>query len=242
MKQVICLLLVAVTAVGALAQGPQTFLSRRDMPRSTAYLPAPPDTASQAFFNDWQRYNWGKSMRNTPRGQQAVRDASAHIDSIMQGFAPAIGFVVTRDNAPAVRELLLKASGDAYNAIADGKTTYKRRRPFVQFNEPTSVPAQEASHRFTGSYPSGHAVMGWAVALLLVELDPERQEAILDRGYQYGESRVITGYHYQSDVDAARLAASAAVARLHADATFRAALDKARKQYAALVAKRNSNP
>ena len=60
------------------------------------------------------------------------------------------------------------------------------------------------------SYPSSHAAAGWAVALVLSELNPDRAEPILKRGYEYGQSRVIAGYHYQSDVDAARLAASAA--------------------------------
>ena len=35
------------------------------------------------------------------------------------------------------------------------------------------------------------------------------------RGYMYGESRVIVGAHWQSDVDAGRLVASVAYAKLH---------------------------
>ena len=50
-----------------------------------------------------------------------------------------------------------------------------------------------------------------------------------------GESRVICGYHFQSDVDAARLVASAVVARLHADPGFQAQLEKARKEMARLI-------
>ena len=51
------------------------------------------------------------------------------------------------------------------------------------------------------------------------------------RGYMYGQSRVIAGYHWQSDVDAARLVASAAVARLHADKRFIKLMKKARREY-----------
>ena len=47
----------------------------------------------------------------------------------------------------------------------------------------------------------------------------------------YGQSRVIAGYHWQSDVDAARLVASAAVARLHTDKCFMKLMKKARREY-----------
>ena len=52
-------------------------------------------------------------------------------------------------------------------------------------------------------------------ALLLSEINPDRADTIMARGYMYGESRVIVGAHWQSDVDAGRLVASVAYAKLH---------------------------
>ena len=75
-----------------------------------------------------------------------------------------------------------------------------------------------------------HTSAGWSVALILAEIYPEAQDAILARGYEYGQSRVIAGFHYQSDVDAGRLVGSATVARLHADPEFMAALNKAKQE------------
>ena len=89
----------------------------------------------------------------------------------------------------------------------------------------------EEELRYNGSYPSGHTIEGWSAALVLMELNPERADTILARGYMYGESRVIAGYHWQSDVDAGRLAASAAIARLHADKRFQRLMRKARREY-----------
>jgi acid phosphatase (class A) len=43
---------------------------------------------------------------------------------------------------------------------------------------------------------------------------------------------VICGYHFPSDVDAGRIIAAGGVARLHADASFRRALDAARRELA----------
>ena len=65
---------------------------------------------------------------------------------------------------------------------------------------------------------------------MLTELCPERAEQILKAGYEYGQSRVIAGYHYQSDVDVARMAASACVARLHADEAFQKQMAKVKKE------------
>lgn len=51
-----------------------------------------------------------------------------------------------------------------------------------------------------------------------------------------GQSRVICGYHFQSDVDAGRIVASAVVARLHANDDFNAQLAKAKVEFAQLYA------
>ncbi|EGN0484120.1 phosphatase PAP2 family protein, partial [Escherichia coli] len=83
-----------------------------------------------------------------------------------------------------------------------------------------------------GSYPSGHTSIGWATALVLSEINPARQDTILKRGYELGDSRVICGYHWQSDVDAARIVGSAIVATLHSNPVFQAQLQKAKDEFA----------
>ncbi|WP_274609970.1 acid phosphatase [Pseudomonas sp. TH41] len=88
-----------------------------------------------------------------------------------------------------------------------------------------------------GSYPSGHSAVGWACALILSEIAPERTDALLARGFAYGQSRVICNVHWQSDVDAGRIIGAAAVARLHADPVFRSDLEIARLEFAAVRAK-----
>ena len=101
----------------------------------------------------------------------------------------------------------------------------------------TCNPEQQQELSTNGSYPSGHTAIGWATALVLAEINVDRQNEILKRGYEMGQSRVICGYHFQSDVDAARLVASAVVARLHANENFMKQLEKAKKEFAELVSK-----
>ena len=53
----------------------------------------------------------------------------------------------------------------------------------------------------------------------------------------YGESRVIVGAHWQSDVNAGYLYASVAVAKLHTSPVFMKQLEKAKKEFARLKKK-----
>ena len=66
---------------------------------------------------------------------------------------------------------------------------------------------------------------------MLAEINPARQNEILKRGYEYGESRVIVGFHFQSDVDAARVITSTLINRLHATDAFMQQLKKAKEEF-----------
>ncbi len=89
----------------------------------------------------------------------------------------------------------------------------------------------------SGSYPSGHTAIGWAWALILSEVAPEQTDAILSRGRAFGQSRVICNAHWQSDVIEGRSVGAAAVARLHSDPVFRAAIEAAKAELATVHAK-----
>ena len=123
-------------------------------------------------------------------------------------------------------------------ATRDAKDHYRRPRPYIVFGENTCNPEQQEELSSNGSYPSGHTSIGWATALVLAEINPARQDEILKRGFEMGESRVICGYHFQSDVDAGRITGAACVARLHADPKFSAQLKKAKKEFAKLSKKK----
>jgi acid phosphatase (class A) len=75
--------------------------------------------------------------------------------------------------------------------------------------EPTCTPDEEKFLITNGSYPSGHAAIGWAWALILSEIAPEQTDAILARGRAFGENRLICNVHWQSDVIAGRLMGAA---------------------------------
>jgi acid phosphatase (class A) len=111
------------------------------------------------------------------------------------------------------------------------KAFYNRKRPFDRFKEPSLYPKDDEALSKNGSYPSGHTIRGWSTVLLLSEINPERADTLLARGYMYGESRVIVGAHWQSDVDAGRLAATAAYMKLHTSDAFLEQLKKAKAEF-----------
>jgi acid phosphatase (class A) len=54
------------------------------------------------------------------------------------------------------------------------------------------------------SYPSGHAMLGYELGVVLASLIPEKAGAILARAKLYGENRILCGFHFRSDVAAGR--------------------------------------
>ncbi|MBO4536047.1 MAG: phosphatase PAP2 family protein, partial [Bacteroidales bacterium] len=86
------------------------------------------------------------------------------------------------------------------------------------------------------SYPSGHTIRAWACALLMAEINPAAAEAVYARAWASGESRVISGCHWQSDVDVTRLAASIGYSRLQTSASFRAQMALAQDEFRRLSA------
>ena len=111
------------------------------------------------------------------------------------------------------------------------KAQYGRQRPFERFDD--AMPSHEEDDlRGEGSYPSGHSLRGWGIALLLAQIAPERANEIFKRGWDYCNSRVIVGAHWQSDVDASRAAASIGFCALQGSPEFRAQMEKAQEEYA----------
>ena len=92
--------------------------------------------------------------------------------------------------------------------------------------------SDEEALRDSGSYPSGHTAIGWAWGLILAEIDPEHANALIDRGRNYGHSRLVCNVHWYSDVQQGQFMGAAAVARLHGNPEFMADLAKARIELA----------
>jgi acid phosphatase (class A) len=174
---------------------------------------------------------WGKTLRNTERGQEAIDHVVTSVPKMAVCFSKPFGMTISRETTPAIYKMLLKAIPTIRLSANLPKETYMRKRPFVRMNESTFYPQEEEELRNTGSYPSGHTIRGWSMALLLAEVNPAAQDALMKLGYEWGQSRVILGYHWQSDVNASIALASACFARLHTSPEFLDDMEKAREEY-----------
>ena len=204
----------------------------KDMPDAGIYLPPPPEMTSPQYADDFAQWQWGKTIRPTDRGQQANDESQWGIKAMVKIHSGTLGFEISKEKTPAIYKLLYNVLWTENESTHNAKRKYMRTRPFAQYNEHTwGRFDNERELRFNGSYPSGHTSLGWSTALVLAEMVPELQDTLLRTGFQYGESRVIVGAHYQSDVDAGYLCGTTAVAVMHASEYFQKDLEAARKEY-----------
>jgi len=226
------LLCWAPTASAQLLKGAKPYLTPDELPNMVNWLPEPPAEGSAAFEYDIVRYGWGKEQRkDSSRRERAIRHASIDPVVICSHFNEAMGIEISPVKTPQIYRLLLDGMETANNISLKPKKHYSRQRPFSRFDEPTLVPKAEAALRKNGSYPSGHTIIGFSAALLLSEINPAAADALLKEGYECGQSRIITGYHWQSDVDAARLAAAAAVVAMHNSKVFCKQMKRAKREF-----------
>lgn len=221
----------------------EPYFSTREMPDLMKILPPPPDSIIHKFTYDVAQYMWGKEVRRDPvRGRIAVLDAEFSLDYIIQEFSGPFGLQISYEETPEIYKVLRDGTNTCDKITAVPKMRYMRRRPFMVFNEPTATPDKEPSLRRNGSFPSGHTVLGWSAALILTEINPAAADTLMARGYMYGESRVIVGAHWQSDVDAGYLAATIAYAKLHTSDRFLEQMQKARDEFKRLTGQTVAEP
>jgi acid phosphatase (class A) len=212
------------------------YLPIAELPDSLALVPPPPAADTAAKAADVEAYRITRPLRGTARWELATQDADLTFPNAAGTYSCALGAPITESATPHLYTLLRRTLTDGGAATGAAKRKYVRKRPFVELAEASCSPGDEGYLRNDGSYPSGHSSLGWAWALLLAELAPDRDDAVLARGFAYGQSRVVCGVHWQSDVNAGRVVGAGVVARLHDDPGFRADFEAARKELAAVRA------
>jgi acid phosphatase (class A) len=211
------------------------YFTKAELPNMAHILPAPPAFESARFVADQSQHLWGKLQRlDEARCAQAQRDAVYSMATIIEEFGGIFGLEITKEDTPEIYSILQDVCASCDSIYSDAKAFFNRQRPYAYYQEGTIVPEKEEKHRNEGSYPSGHTVLGWTSALLLADINtsPQAMEGLLARGYEFGQSRVIAGYHWQSDVDAGRMAGSVLYQMIRNHERFIEQLAKARAEFA----------
>ena len=238
-KKSIFALAVCGAALCSFAADVKPYVKADALPNALNFYPAPPETTSVQFMYDISQYMWGKAMRaDSARAALAIAQSTHNLEDMVKMFSEPFGMEISVTKTPAIMNAIERGIATLRQVGRVPKKHYKRRRPFDRFNEPTLVPNDEETLRKNGSYPSGHTILAWSMAMLLVEINPTAQDALLKYAYECGQSRVIAGFHWQSDVDASKVLVSAAFASLHNDETFLADMKKARAEFKKLSAKK----
>lgn len=250
---VLCTVLGAGT-IGAYAdQGPATpktsgtdraasflaggYLPRAALPDSLLINPPPPSARSAAAKRDEEAARAALALRGGPRWEQARLDAEIFAPTTTDLFSCAAGIPIGLDTMPRTTALMRKMAADVAMAVYPTKRRYQRERPFIHNHKPTCTPQDEAVLRRDGSYPSGHSAIGYGWGLALAEIVPDRAAQLVARGRSFGDSRRVCNVHWLSDIEEGRTVAAAVVARLHAEPAFRADLEAAREEVAAMRAR-----
>ena len=177
------------------------------------------------------RFAWGKQQRlDEERAEIAKRDAVWSYEALLAEFAVPFGLYISPTNTPEIWKLMVTSLTTTDAMRVAPKAFYHRQRPFERFQD-KMLTDEEAELAGEGSYPSGHTMRGWTAALLLAEINPAAADTIFARGWMYGESRVIVGAHWQSDVDASRVAVSIGYCALHNSPEFREQMERAKAEY-----------
>ena len=232
------MLLMAVTAISvtmsvkAQDDALQPYFELDQLPQLINIMPPPPSFDSPEFANDVVRYGWGKQQRqDKERVELAIADAEwdDHTKLYAQ-WKDAFGLEITETGTPEIWKLMETSLATTDPMRKEIKAFYHRQRPFERFDD--SMPSHEEDNlRGEGSYPSGHSLRGWGISLLLAQIAPSRADEIFSRGWDYCNSRVIVGAHWQSDVDASRTAASIGFCALQGSEAFIAQMKKAQQEY-----------
>lgn len=223
------------TAAGAPSALPRPraegYLGAEHVPDHRVFLPPPPAVDSPAGVADATIFHDTRALEGSARWQLAASDDRIGSRKILEDFGCAAGVDLAAVEAPALARTFARANADLLVMVGAAKDHYRRPRPFVTEQGPICVDVSPA-FAASGSYPSGHSAASWLYALLLAELDPDNAAAIIARGRAFGESRVVCGVHYASDVEGGRITTTALVAALHGNADFGADMAAARAELA----------
>jgi acid phosphatase (class A) len=206
------------------------YLAPGDIDGQTVIGP-PPAPDSPRGRADRTIYLENRRLDGTARWKQATVDNDLWNGGALERYACAMGRPIDKAHLPRTYRLLQRIELDARTVGTPPKNHFNRTRPLIGDDRPVCI-GREAWMSTNASYPSGHAMTGWAWGLVLGELAPPRASGLLEAGREIGNSRVICGVHYQSDVEAGRMLGAAMVAREHANAQFRADFAAARAELA----------
>ena len=199
-----------------------------------------PRPGDPRYQTDREIFRATRKLVGTPRYALATSDVNYTPPALLHDFSCSAGVVMTPQNTPKLMTVFGRAVSDTAGQSSRAKDFYKRERPFTIDKGPTcQAPAElydQRAHHMSYDYPSGHATLGWTMAMILASVAPDRAQPILERGRAFADSRFICGAHNESAVEGGMLSASATMALVETKPAYQADLAAARAELDALRA------
>lgn len=216
-------LTAAVMATSASAQEAKpsaTILTAAELDASR-FLPPPPEEGSpiaKAEVADLHKIEAARSPADLAHAQSddKTKDASIFAEAMGQGF--------DLKALPATAKLMGEVRNEEKIAADGAKALFKRKRPWIA--DPSFKSCSKNDEPLS-SYPSGHTTMGFSMAVVLADIAPQKAPALLARAKDYGESRMVCGMHFRSDVTAGQVLGTVVGQNLLRNPGFKADRDAA---------------
>ena len=204
------------------------YLNAADFAPQQSYA-APPARHSAMEALEMARIEALISAAKPERIDQALWDAH-HPDP--SAFNAVMG--VDLEKLPATWALLTEVQREADLIAEQAKVHFARLRP-SQIDIRLTTCGKPGAGKAPRSYPSGHAVMGYAVGWVLSRLAPQMAPAILTRADDYALSRELCAAHFHSDTEAGHVIGTLVADRLLADPRLAAKIAAARAELTAAL-------
>ncbi len=111
-------------------------------------------------------------------------------------FESVYGSNLNAENSPKFIQMMKDGQATTHQVNDVAKKRFMRKRPYV--GHPEVVKSVFTVNGW--SYPSGHSMGSFTMAIILGAIFPEKKQAFLDRAAQIAQSRVDAGVHYPSDI------------------------------------------
>ncbi len=169
--------------------------------RAFQILPAPAAAQSDKTKVELAELHRLEGTRSDAQKTAAMADDKEETIFI---FKQQLGDWFNAQTLPQTAAFGLRVKNDEGINTTPAKTGFARVRPY---NLDTTLHPVCVTKTKDDSYPSGHATTGYLMALTLIDMVPEKRDAILNRADDYANNRLVCGVHYRSDIEASKLLA-----------------------------------
>jgi acid phosphatase (class A) len=220
-KVTLPLLCLAAFAIGSAYAGEPVFVSA-DQTHSEQILMTPPAADSATTKAELALLHHLEKTRTKAQVEQAKADDKLET---MFLYKDVMGDKFTPENLPLTAAFAAHVKNDEGINANPAKLAFHRMRPYNL--DKTLSPVCHTKLK-DDSYPSGHTTAGYLAALALIDMVPEKRDAILARAADYANNRLVCGVHFPTDIEASKLVAYSTHALMDANPQYQKEMAAAR--------------